>query len=80
VRPASLAAVCVLLADHLALGDTAPNDDLLASGALDSLALVELLFQLEQEFGITLELDEVDPELFRTPESIARLVDGKLGQ
>ena len=50
-----------LLSESLDLADPGEHDDLIESGSLDSLALIELLFQLEQRFGITLELDEIDP-------------------
>lgn len=36
--------------------------DLRASGAIDSLGFVELVVALEEEFGVELELEEVDPE------------------
>ena len=50
--------------------------DLLESGLLDSLALVELLVALEQEFQVTFALDELDVESFRTVERIGEFVDG----
>ena len=45
--------------------------DLFATGAIDSLAFVELLLFLEQEFGVTVSLEEVDLETFRSVEKIA---------
>ena len=47
------------------------------SGLLDSLALVTLLFEVEQEFQVEIPLDSLDVENFRTIERIARLVDGR---
>jgi acyl carrier protein len=55
-----------------------PQLDLLDTGLLDSLALVELLFELEREFAIELVLDDLEIESFRTVETIARVVDGQL--
>ena len=49
--------------------------DLIESGILDSLALVELIFQLEQEFGVTIRLEEMSVERFRTISSISELID-----
>ena len=43
-----------------------PEVDLIEAGLLDSLALVELLFEVEREFQIELRLDELDIENFRT--------------
>lgn len=56
-----------------------PSDDtdLLASGLLDSLGLVELLFQVEQTFGLTIELEELEIEHFRSLRAISATVAAK---
>jgi acyl carrier protein len=36
--------------------------DLLTSGAIDSLGLVELIAAIEQDLGCTLEMSDLDPE------------------
>lgn len=46
--------------------------DLFETGVLDSLGFVDLLVGLEQEFGITTTVDELELEAFR---SIARIAD-----
>jgi acyl carrier protein len=48
--------------------------DLLASGVLDSLALVELLLQLEIRYGIQITLEKLDFDDFRSVASIAAFV------
>jgi D-alanine--poly(phosphoribitol) ligase subunit 2 len=48
--------------------------DLFTSGILDSLQLVELLFQLEEQFGIRISLGEIDLENFRSIDCIALLL------
>lgn len=48
------------------------DTDLFESGVLDSLAFVELLLNLEQEFGVTASLDDLEIENFR---SISRIVE-----
>ena len=48
--------------------------DLIERGALDSLALVELIFQLEQEFSISIPLDDIDIDQFRSIRSISEFV------
>lgn len=57
-----------------------PSYDLIESGALDSLAFIELFSALEDE-GIELQPTRVDRSELRTPASIASLiqksVDGK---
>jgi D-alanine--poly(phosphoribitol) ligase subunit 2 len=64
-------AVRRLIADRLHIDEPAPDLDLIDNGVLDSLALVELLFELERTFGIELALEELDIENFRTPTRIA---------
>jgi acyl carrier protein len=48
--------------------------DLLASGVLDSLALVELLMQLELRYGVQISLEKLDFEDFRSVAAIAAFV------
>jgi acyl carrier protein len=44
---------------------------------LDSMALVELIVELERRFGITVEDEDVTAELFETVGSLATFVDAK---
>jgi len=48
--------------------------DLLESGILDSLQFVELLFRLEERFGLRIKIDEIDLADLRTLARIARLI------
>ena len=50
------------------------NTDLFDSGVLDSLAFVELLLRLEQEFGVAVSLDDLELDNFRTIDRIASFV------
>jgi acyl carrier protein len=52
-----------------------PEADLLAGGWLDSLALVTLLFEIEQEFGVRLPLERLDIDALSTVRQIAAVVD-----
>ena len=55
--------------------DPPPADaDLFDSGVLDSLAFVELLLRLEQQFGVSVSVDDLELENFRTIERIAEFV------
>jgi methoxymalonate biosynthesis acyl carrier protein len=60
--------------DGLSIEVPSVDTDLIDSGLLDSLALVELMFQVEQRFQVELSLDELDIEDFRTIERIAEFV------
>ena len=50
------------------------DTDLFDAGVLDSLAFVELLLQLEREFGVTTSVDDLEVENFRSIDSIADFV------
>jgi D-alanine--poly(phosphoribitol) ligase subunit 2 len=74
-EPASLEGeVRRLFREVLALDVPSADTDLIESGLLDSLALVEMLFELEQRFGVELALEELDVDSFRTTGRIAALV------
>jgi acyl carrier protein len=50
------------------------DTDLFESGMLDSLQLVELLLQLEQQFGVRLKIEGIELDDLRTLARLARLV------
>lgn len=54
--------------------------DLFESGVLDSLAFVELLLQLEREFGVTTSVDDLDVATFRSIDAIADFVNARGGE
>ncbi len=52
-----------------------PEDlDLRACGAIDSLGFIELVTELEEAFGVELELEDMDPERLTMLEPLARAV------
>lgn len=55
------------------------DTDLFDTGVLDSLAFVELLLQLEREFGVTTSVDDLEVENFRSIDSIAEFVVARAG-
>jgi len=59
-----------------ALNVTAPDPDadVIESGLIDSLTLVTLIFELEQEFDVQVPLESLDVEDFRTIANIARTI------
>lgn len=52
--------------------------DLFATDMLDSLAFVELLFAIEEEFGVVIAPSEVDKESLNTANKIIELVKSHL--
>lgn len=80
---ATIDTVKSLLGDvlHLNPGAQAFTRETLLMGSipqLDSMAVVGLLNALEQEFGITIEDDEMDAAIFASVGSLVDFVDGKL--
>ena len=49
--------------------------DLIESGVIDSLALVELLFAIEREFSVSLPLDDLDIDNFRSVNRISDVIE-----
>ena len=71
--------VAAILAGALHLDVPSHDLDLFETGVLDSLAFVELLLQLEREFGVTTSVDDLDVATFRTIETIADFVHARAG-
>ncbi len=67
-----------LFLETLHIDVPSPDTDLLETGVLDSLQLVELLLQLEQRFGFQLKIENIDLDDLRTLERIARLVAARI--
>jgi acyl carrier protein len=70
--------VSQLLRDHLSIDVPSPETDLIAMGALDSLALVELLLKIEENLGVAIAVDEIDLNDLRSVRSISALVSRRL--
>lgn len=58
--------------------DLTASTDLLDSGLLDSLTMMDLLVFVESEFHLRLEFQDIKPELFKNPETIANLITNRL--
>ncbi len=61
-----------LFGEALHIEVPSPDTDLIDSGLLDSLQLVQLLLQIEERMGTRIPLDEVDLDDLR---SLGRLAD-----
>jgi len=66
--------VVSLFAEKLNLDVASAETDLIETGLLDSLALVELLVQLEESFDVSISTDDLELENFRSITSIAGFV------
>jgi len=65
-----------ILGQDVALADDTP---LIEGGHLASLQTVELIAFIAERYGVEIEPEEVDETNFRSLDSIATLVVGKLG-
>lgn len=54
-----------------------PDDDLIGSGILDSLAMINLVTHLEKHYGIVVGAEEMSPDNFGSVSALARFVAGK---
>lgn len=68
-----------LFVQQLHLDVPAPDADLLETGLLDSLTLVDLLVHLEREFGLVVQLADLDLARFRSLQAIAEFVASRNG-
>jgi acyl carrier protein len=60
--------------DTLSITPPAPEVDIIDAALLDSLGLVTLLFEIEQELGLQLPLESLEVDDFRSIALIARLM------
>jgi acyl carrier protein len=64
-----------LFREALNIEVASPDTDLIDAGILDSLALVELLFQIEQRFAIDLVVEDLEVDNFRTLVRLAAAIE-----
>ena len=72
--------VAAIFSGALHLDVPSYDTDLFETGVLDSLAFVELLLQLEREFGVTTSVDDLDVATFRSIVTIADFVHARVGE
>ena len=60
--------------DTMKLGEIDETQDLVDEGIIDSLVLVELLFFLEQRFGVRVDVSTLELGSLRTVDAICALV------
>jgi acyl carrier protein len=66
-----------LIAKTLLVEVDSPEDDLLSSGIVDSLTLVQLLVSLEDYYGLQIPLQDLEIDDLRSISSLARLVNSR---
>ena len=63
-----------LFEDKLQVAVPSPDTDLFETGALDSLSFIDLLLEIEREYGLRVSLDRIELGAFQTIERIAAFV------
>lgn len=78
-RSEHVPALRTLINDQLfAVDDSVADDSDLFAEGLDSMALMQLIMLLEQEFGITLGPEDLNRDYFETLANLSELVTRKL--
>ncbi|PYP17936.1 MAG: hypothetical protein DMD52_03510 [Gemmatimonadetes bacterium] len=70
--------LAALFADELHVIVPSRETDLLATGRLDSVGLVELLLQLEKHFGVRVDIERLELDQLRSLAAIATFVAARL--
>ncbi len=68
------AELTALFAHDLSVQVPSPETDLVETGRLDSVGLVELLVRLEQRFGVRVEIENLEIDQFRSVAAITRFI------
>ena len=55
----------------------ADDENLIDQGLIDSVSILELIAFIEGEFSVTLPVDEVVPENFRSIRALSTLIESK---
>jgi acyl carrier protein len=77
-RPDAQQIVERVFREDLHLDVPSPEFDLVESGLLDSMALIDLVHRLEQVLGVRLDLETLDLDDWRSVRSITSLL-GRMG-
>ena len=66
--------IAAFFSERLNLTISSPAEDLFETGVLDSMAFVDLVMHLEQNFDIRISTEELEPDNFRSVAKIAGFV------
>lgn len=66
--------ITYILAERAHVETPSPTTDLIETGRLDSLMLVELIVGIEEEFGIQVPLEAIEIDHFRSVKSMTDFV------
>lgn len=60
--------------------DLENNDALVEEGILDSLDIVEIVSEIEKEYGIEILPDQIDPDNFQSVAAMWEMIGGMTGE
>ena len=66
------------LAEVLHVDVPSPETDLIRTGRLDSVGLVDLLLRLERHYGVRVDMEDLEIDQFRSLGSIATFVAARM--
>jgi acyl carrier protein len=69
-----------LAAKGLTPGETPHDYDLLSEGIIDSFGIIELIADLEDQYQVELDFDDVEPETLTVVGPLSEYVAGLVGQ
>lgn len=69
-----MSGICAALRDRLMVIVASADVDLFETGLVDSIGLVELILELEDRFGVSLPMDNLEVDDLRTVRRIADLI------
>lgn len=73
-----LEAITGYLSEHLFRGEAvAPDQDLIYSGALDSLSVMRLVAFIEEQFAIAIPPQDITITMVETPRAVAQYVEAR---
>ncbi len=72
-------AVVAIFRDKLNIDVPGTDVDVIETGLLDSLGLVTLVVEIEEQFNVSVPFETLDVDDFRTVRSIADLVESQSG-
>jgi D-alanine--poly(phosphoribitol) ligase subunit 2 len=73
-RQSVLDRISALFLRHLSIEVPSEDVDLLDTGVLDSLTLVQLLLHIEEDFGVQISVEDVQIDNFRSLSRITELI------
>ena len=73
-RQSVLDRISALFLRHLSIEVPSEDADLLDTGVLDSLTLVQLLLHIEEDFGVQISVEDVQIDNFRSLSRITELI------